>query len=368
MGNVQLSTQQIFDQFIVPELNEAARTGSAWLCRDTMKHTTFNIMYAGIFGGEYLSRDDASYIAYTNAFESLIKSFLPHIFGFFVLGPRLNALLIPNRADPLYQTQLDVVAEWARRAHGRYDDVDEQPTFFGECFRTLSLSQQSEDFDSVMTREVLSDFEIAMEGGTDTTASTLEYCIAVAAKYEALQEELCSEIAENIGDTLDVLQNMSKLHKLKAFVREALRMCPAVATSVMRSVNAGAEKGGVMVEVEGEGQFWLPNGTAVTGNIIGMQRDPTRWESPDEFRIERWLNEKGQFSTKRQSTMIANFSFGRRNCPGQALALKSMYVLLAMLFRKYRFYYENPEEVQIKFGMDFVMHVEPQIGCRVALR
>lgn len=120
------------------------------------------------------------------------------------------------------------------------------------------------------------------------------------------------------------------------------------------------------VQVDGQGEYWLPNGTTIVCNIIGAARDPAHWDAPDEFRIARWLDADGKFS-KNNNPLLANFTFGRRKCPGQMLALKSMYMMLALLFTRYRFSLE-PDADEIKFKMDFTMHVEPQIGCLVSRR
>ena len=63
-----------------------------------------------------------------------------------------------------------------------------------------------------------------------------------------------------------------------------------------------------------------------------------------------------------------NFTFGMRDCPGRTLAEKTLYLIMAILFIKYRFYFDNPEKIKLNYKMDIVLHIHPEIPFKVTRR
>merc|ERR1719273_1346477 len=65
--------------------------------------------------------------------------------------------------------------------------------------------------------------------------------------------------------------------------------------------------------------------------------DETKHQNVNMFDIhtEFWLDEDGAFVKKRQSDHFFTFHSGKRDCPGQALAMKELIIVLAMVFMKY---------------------------------
>lgn len=65
-----------------------------------------------------------------------------------------------------------------------------------------------------------------------------------------------------------------------------------------------------------------------------MHHDPKIWgDDVDEFKPERFLNADGHF-VKREE-LIA-FSFGKRSCPGESLAVVELFLYTTYILQKYR--------------------------------
>ena len=67
------------------------------------------------------------------------------------------------------------------------------------------------------------------------------------------------------------------------------------------------------------------------GNHWSIHRDPAVFPEPDEFRPERWLKEQtngdGQWEPSTDKNLRHfTFGFGRRVCPGQHVADRSVYI------------------------------------------
>ena len=217
--------------------------------------------------------------------------------------------------------------------------------------------------------QVVADFDVALEGGADTTSGTLEYCTVIAAKYTNIQDEVFKELDEICDlsskkiEDIDVLDKISSLHKLRAFIFEAMRLNPVVPGGGFRQLR---KENGLKINVDGI-KYILPDKAIIMPNILGMQMNPKLWRNPDKFDINRWLDKDGKFNRKLNPT-IMNFSFGIRDCPGRPLALKTLYLVMAILFSRYRFYFDEPEKVKINKKLEFVLHVHPEIPCKVVGR
>jgi cytochrome P450 len=100
-------------------------------------------------------------------------------------------------------------------------------------------------------------------------------------------------------------------------IKETLRLHPPVPLSTRESREACKIK-----------EFDIPEKTAVAINQYAIMRDPELWDSPDEFRPERFLvspkerddSELDQNESKGQNFQYVPFGSGRRRCPGSNLA------------------------------------------------
>ena len=55
--------------------------------------------------------------------------------------------------------------------------------------------------------------------------------------------------------------------------------------------------------------------------------DKAHWDNPDKFIPERWFDNEGKFLTNKPAAYIP-FSYGRRVCPGETLAINDLFLAL----------------------------------------
>ncbi|EIW74033.1 cytochrome P450 [Coniophora puteana RWD-64-598 SS2] len=160
--------------------------------------------------------------------------------------------------------------------------------------------------------------------GSDTTSlaiCTVFMCAALFPQAQAaVQEELDSVIGR---DRLPTFSDERSLPRLKAFISEALRWRPIVAMGIQHRTT--------------EDVFWgnycIPAGTTVVGNHWAISRDPEVFPNPERFDPQRWINSKGQM---RDDLKYFTFGFGRRVCPGQHVANRSVFINGAMVMWSFR--------------------------------
>lgn len=186
--------------------------------------------------------------------------------------------------------------------------------------------------------------------GTDTTAYTLSCGVHYLGKPKnlKLQQELRDEVNSILPEKLTVenlenfsldLDEFSKFVKVKAFIKESLRLFPAVpGIFKQKYVNLGP----ILSQIR----------CVIIINPSAVQTDARYWKDPEKFDLSRWLkNENQQQKEKNQElpnlnpTLINNeniftyvpFSAGKRNCVGQNFAMNNLILSLIYLLKFYHF-------------------------------
>jgi cytochrome P450 len=108
---------------------------------------------------------------------------------------------------------------------------------------------------------------------------------------------------------------------LEFVIKEALRLDPTV--TVLGKLSQKP------VHVLG---YSFPKGLLFIMDILSVQRSERYWESPLEFKPERWDN---GFTPKSGSYLP--FGDGATNCIGQKIAVMEMKVILVQFLKRYKF-------------------------------
>nr|AUR26640.1 cytochrome P450 oxidase 75B1-like protein [Platycodon grandiflorus] len=179
-------------------------------------------------------------------------------------------------------------------------------------------------------------------GGTDTSATTVEWAMSELMKQPHLIKKATEELDKVIGrDRWVEERDFPQLPYLAAILKETMRLHPV---AVLLAPHAALED----CKVAG---YDIYKGTTVFINVWSIGRDPQIWEDPEKFMPERFLGKVTD--VKGQHFELLPFGSGRRMCPGYTLALKMMGSSLANLL--HGFNWKLPDNMEIEdISMDEV--------------
>ncbi|XP_006358823.1 cytochrome P450 83B1-like [Solanum tuberosum] len=168
-----------------------------------------------------------------------------------------------------------------------------------------------------------------LTGGTDTNAVAVIWSMTALMKNPEVMKKVQEEIRKSIRIkgivNEDDIQNMPYFN---AVIKEIFRLYPPAPLLVPREA---MEKS----ILEG---YEIQPGTIIHVNSWAIARDPEIWENPEEFIPERFLNCDIDF--KGQNFELIPFGAGRRGCPGIALGVATINLILSNLL--YAFDWELP--------------------------
>ncbi|CAN1136420.1 Cytochrome P450 71A1 [Linum perenne] len=159
-------------------------------------------------------------------------------------------------------------------------------------------------------------------GGTDTTASTMDWAMAEMMKNPCILNKAQEEVRKVVGKKVKVEESdLDSMSYLKCVIKETLRL--HVSGIIPRQTTSA-------VKVNG---YDIPAKTRVLINTWAIQRDPKQWDNPEEFNPERFVGNELDF--RGQNKEYLPFGTGRRICPGISYALKEVEYVVANLLYKF---------------------------------
>ncbi|WMV48406.1 hypothetical protein MTR67_041791 [Solanum verrucosum] len=171
--------------------------------------------------------------------------------------------------------------------------------------------------------------------GTDTSAATVIWAMTALMANPNAMKKVQAEIRESVGKKSIVNEdNVQNLPYFKAVIKETFRLYPAVPL-------LGARETMKTSILEG---YEIKPKTIVYVNAWAIGRDPEIWKNPEEFIPERFLNNDIDF--KGQDFELIPFGAGRRGCPGIALGVANVELVLSNLL--YTFDWELPRGMKIQ--------------------
>ncbi|KAL4260675.1 cytochrome P450 family protein [Pleurotus pulmonarius] len=150
--------------------------------------------------------------------------------------------------------------------------------------------------------------------GIETTAGTLSVFFLAMLHYPETMKKAQQEIDSVIGpERMPEFEHKDSLPYVNALINETLRWRPVAAL--------GGSPHAVTSDDKYHGMY-IPKGSTVFANLVGIMHDPGTFPDPDTFRPERFL----ETSDPCFKDFTLPFGFGRRICPGMHLARNSVFM------------------------------------------
>ncbi|KAG2066341.1 cytochrome P450 [Suillus decipiens] len=187
--------------------------------------------------------------------------------------------------------------------------------------------------------------------GNDATSEAMCTVLMAAAHFPEEQAKVQAELDAVIGrERAPTFADRSSLPHLEAFISEALRWRPS---------------GGVPHRTSQDviwKNYCIPAGTIVFGNHWAISRDPEVYPEPDAFNPQRWIDDQGRL---RDDLTLFIFGFGRRVCPGQHLAKRSMFIISLLTLWAFQL---SLDPTKPQDDMGFMNSMLPNALCAIEFR
>ena len=181
-------------------------------------------------------------------------------------------------------------------------------------------------------------------GVTDTTSNTIEWAMAELILQPEVIRQAQKELDTVVGtDRLVQESDIPNLPYLQAITKEVFRMHPVVPLSIPHVSSRACEVLG----------FKIPAHTELIFNVFAIQRDPSVYEDPDTFNVNRFMDDRHRNVDATEifsSYELMPFGAGRRMCPAYAFGYKLVSVMIAHLLHSFN--WTLPEGGQIEQDVD----------------
>ncbi|XWS75342.1 hypothetical protein CRYUN_Cryun01aG0078300 [Craigia yunnanensis] len=165
-----------------------------------------------------------------------------------------------------------------------------------------------------------------LNGGTDTTATALEWGIAQLIENPDIQSKLYDEIKWTVRDQKVDERDIEKMKYLQAVVKELLRRHPPTYFSLTHAATEPATLGGFDIPTDANLEIFLP----------GISEDPKIWSNPEKFDPDRFYSGKEDADiTGVTGVKMMPFGVGRRICPGIGMATVHVHLMLARMVQEF---------------------------------
>ncbi|WVZ68123.1 hypothetical protein U9M48_017104 [Paspalum notatum var. saurae] len=223
-----------------------------------------------------------------------------------------------------------------KNGEGDVNHSDEKTSMIGVM---LSLQKTEPD---VYTDTFINGLVANLLGaGTETTSTTMEWAMALLLNHPAVMKKAQEEIDSNVGmGRLLDKNDLPHLPYLHCIINETLRLYPALPMLL-------AHESSTDCKIHG---YDVPAGSMILVNAYAIHRDPAIWEHPEEFRPERF--EHGRAEGK----FMMPFGKGRRGCPGENLAMRTMGLVLGVLLQFFDWTRIGDAEVDMTTAAGNVMY------------
>ena len=205
------------------------------------------------------------------------------------------------------------IVEDRRNSGKRYDDLLD-----------MLLETRYDDGKGMSEEQLIDEILIIFTAGHETTSSALAFTSQLLSKHPEWQDEIYEEFLDLGGDSVDLMERISKSKICQQVLEESMRLYPPA--YFIDRVNIDTDNFNGMV--------FKPN-SSLLFSVYEMHRHPDLWNKPKTFFPERFNEGSRQFSSQ-----FFPFGAGPRKCIGNNFAMFEMIIAITELIKNYKIYPE----------------------------
>eukprot|EP01083_Nonionella_stella_P243108 847424_1 len=353
-------TQNAIDNTLNPHLSNIT-TDQLWYPRQLCAYLAMNTIFQCCFARS-VTIDDPLYLELSALVDDTFRNSFQA--EFFVKLPILR-MLNPTKFGELQRIRdrrNQIIEEFIQEREEKWNKANV------ECFIDSSLIAK---LNGKMTHtEIVADTYFMFAAGTDTTSSTLEFGVVLAAKYPEVVHKVRNELMKHHqGRVINgfVQFNLKRLNRyplFRAFIHEVLRVSSVVPIGVEHSNNYKD----VWIEAA-DRKYCIPKGSRVHYNVAFVHKWSANehWiQNGDEVCLDNWLvyDKNGDPHFVKNESFVS-FGVGRRDCVGRLLAVKELAIIFGHLILNYELSLQD-KSIEIKANMNITSVIDPPIPVEIS--
>ncbi|NP_001362132.1 Cytochrome P450 [Caenorhabditis elegans] len=171
-------------------------------------------------------------------------------------------------------------------------------------------------------------------GGMETTVTTLRWGIIYLLNNPEVQAKCQMEILDVFGNDIPDMGKMNQTPYVRATLSEIQRLANVLPWAIPHKTIEECNIGG----------YDIPVNTEIIPALGAVLFDPNVFESPKQFKPERFLDEEGKYRVMEE---FRPFGLGPRVCLGERIARTELYLIFASLLQNFRFYLNRGDPIPV---------------------
>ncbi|KAL1950232.1 hypothetical protein VTO73DRAFT_5356 [Trametes versicolor] len=213
------------------------------------------------------------------------------------------------------------------KAKAAYDKGQYQPCAIAALLARMQALGGQDNVGDTYQEDVIKNAGLAAFEGADTTFYSLLGLFLAVSQHPEVQAKAHAELDRVVGpDRLPDFGDSKELVYINALIKEALRWHVVLPLALPHRT----------VEDDVYNGYFIPAGTMILPNTWAMLHDPEVYDSPEEFRPERFIR-NGRIHTTARDGSAFSFGYGRRVCPGRYYADDLLYITVASALHVFQF-------------------------------
>eukprot|EP01084_Bolivina_argentea_P131726 232478_1 len=346
--------------YVFNAIDECIKNNKLWLLKDSMNYIQFHLMWNAVFN---------TFISFNNKHrkhmtELILKTLndagndvVVRYLGLKNILPSkyLNSIF-PNseKLQNFIETQIYEQLKYDetvfdmnnKKWNKQFEDINNVQNNHCVASKLLYIHRKNPSQTYGSKQAILSEIHIFFVAGF-YTSYTAEYGVILLAKNEKVQEQIYNELRSHLGMDWQISS-----------------VAPLGAAHYNSKCNIWLKNG----------KYQIPKNSVIITDIPTANRNDKYWIDKTngnsmDLCLNMWLDKNNNFRYNLNKDKMMTFSVGPRQCAGNTMALRSLYLLFVKLILNYKFGLQTTDKnIKIQQEYQFAFTIKPEIGVLIKKR